>query len=48
MVLSSTLEAPGHRTRMVIEALEPDGALESALREPADLYAFSPLVTDFP
>lgn len=47
MYLSSTLKANGHNTRMVIDALEPEGALEAALKEPADLYAFSPLVTDF-
>jgi anaerobic magnesium-protoporphyrin IX monomethyl ester cyclase len=47
MYLSATLKANGHRTRMVVDALEPGGAVESALREPADLFAFSPLVTDF-
>ncbi len=46
MYLSATLKSHGHRTRMFVDALEPDGAVQAALGASADLYAFSPLVTD--
>jgi radical SAM superfamily enzyme YgiQ (UPF0313 family) len=47
MYLSSMLKSRGHRTSVVIESLEPAGCTDRALAEDADVYAFSPLATDY-
>ncbi len=46
MYLSSILKKNGHRTTVVVDSLEANGGMDRALREGADIYALSPLVTD--
>ena len=46
MYLSSVLKEHGHRTAVIVESLETDDLANLALREEADIFAFSPLVTD--
>ena len=46
MYLSSMLKKHGHRTAVVVESLEAKGCTDRALEEGADIFAFSPLVTD--
>lgn len=47
MYLSGMLKSHGHRTEMVIESLESAGCTDRALAENADVFAFSPLATDY-
>jgi radical SAM superfamily enzyme YgiQ (UPF0313 family) len=46
MYLSSALKARGHTTEMIVERLETGDIVDRALDERADVFAFSPLVTD--
>lgn len=46
MYLSSMLKKRGHRAVVVVESLEAKGCADRALQEGADIFAFSPLVTD--
>jgi len=46
MYLSSMLKKHGHRTAVVVDSLEARGCVDQALREGADIFALSPLVTD--
>ncbi len=46
MYLSSVLKDRGHRTSVFVESLESQGCADLATREDADIFAFSPLVTD--
>ncbi len=41
MYLSAMLRKHGHRTVAIVDALEARGCVEPALREGADIFAFS-------
>jgi len=46
MYLSGVLKEHGHRTTVIVESLESEDVASLALKEEADIFALSPLVTD--